>query len=106
VSKEALQSLVEDQIVRCEVQDTDRYERLITTCRVGDRDLGSAMVKWGHAVAYRRYSLAYVSDENNARIAERGIWAGSFVTPEDWRRGERLPKQRGFWSQVRAVFPR
>ena len=45
----------------------------------------------GHALAYRRYSMKYVEHEEAARADGRGIWAGDFVAPWDWWRGERLP---------------
>ncbi len=42
------------------------------------------------ALAYRRYSLDYVDQEADAQAARRGIWAGEFVKPWEWRRGKRL----------------
>ncbi len=48
------------------------------------------MVSQGWALAYRRYSLDYVDEEADAQAARRGIWAGEFVRPWEWRRGERL----------------
>jgi endonuclease YncB( thermonuclease family) len=53
-------------------------------------DLNAWMVRHGHAVAYRRYSLDYVGAEEAARQEGVGIWAGRFVFPWRWRRGERL----------------
>jgi endonuclease YncB( thermonuclease family) len=43
------------------------------------------MVRQGWAVAYRRFSVAYVMDEIAARIASRALWAGEFDFPEEWR---------------------
>ena len=41
------------------------------------------MVRAGFATAYRRYSTDYVDEENEAKAARRGIWAGEFeVRPE------------------------
>ncbi len=45
------------------------------------------MVQLGLALAYRRYSLDYVDEEADAQTAQRGIWAGEFVKPWEWRRG-------------------
>ena len=42
------------------------------------------------ALAYRRYSRAYVGEESAAKVARRGLWRGEFVQPWNWRRGERL----------------
>lgn len=39
----------------------------------------------GWAVAFRRFSLDYVQDEDLARRARRGIWEGNFDMPWDWR---------------------
>lgn len=47
------------------------------------------MVHSGWALAYRRYSTAYVGAEGSARYAKRGIWRGKFTAPWDWRRGDR-----------------
>ncbi|MCJ2082446.1 hypothetical protein [Methylobacterium sp. J-090] len=53
------------------------------------------MVTQGLAIAYRRYSTDYVAAETAAKAAKRGIWAGAFTTPSDWREGERA-KGMGF----------
>jgi hypothetical protein len=47
-------------------------------------------VRNGWALAYRRYSRAYVAEERAAENAGRGIWRGDFVEPWDWRDGKRL----------------
>ncbi len=44
----------------------------------------------GLALAYRKYSKRYVPEEDEAKAAKRGLWAGEFAAPWDWRRGERL----------------
>ncbi len=48
------------------------------------------MVRQGLALAYRRFSLDYVDEEAAAQATRRGIWAGEFVPPWEWRRGKRL----------------
>ena len=75
--------------VRCEQRDTDRYGRAIAVCfRDGD-DLNAWMVRQGHAVAYRRSSTDHVGEEALARGERRGLWAGTFERPWDWRRTQR-----------------
>ncbi len=64
----------------------DKIARRPVTCE----DLGAWMVRQGWALAYRRYSLDYVNEEADAQAARRGIWAGRFVKPWEWRRGKRL----------------
>lgn len=77
--------------VRCEGDELDRWGRPIVTCFTPEGlDLNGWMVEQGHALAYRRYSERYVPQEEAAKQARRGVWAGAFVAPWDWRRGERL----------------
>ena len=72
--------------VTCKGRDVDRYGRIVATCRTDDVDLNAGIVAAGWAVAYRRFSLDYVPAENDARKARRGMWAGEFVMPWEWRR--------------------
>ena len=51
----------------------------------GSEDLNRWMVASGWAVAYRKYALDYVPDEERAHRAGVGIWAGAFEMPWDWR---------------------
>ncbi len=76
--------------VTCEDLGRDRYKRIIGKCTVAGEDMGEWMVSEGLALAYRRYSLDYVDEEADAQTAQRGIWAGEFVKPWEWRRGKRL----------------
>lgn len=78
-----------DATVRCDVQETDRYRRSVAICRQRGEDLNAALVRQGWAVAYRQYSYRYIPDELIARARGRGIWAGTFTRPENWRRGDR-----------------
>jgi endonuclease YncB( thermonuclease family) len=39
------------------------------------------MVREGWALAYRRYSVDYVDEENEAHATRSGIWRGEFVLP-------------------------
>jgi endonuclease YncB( thermonuclease family) len=55
------------------------------TCSVGERDVNSAMVEAGWALAFVRYSRRYVEQESVARDGARGLWAGAFIAPWDWR---------------------
>jgi endonuclease YncB( thermonuclease family) len=79
--------------VRCIGDKTDRYSRLIADCFVDGYNLNARLVSEGWALAYRKYSRKYVSEEDQARAARKGLWAGEFVAPWDWRRGERLSQE-------------
>ena len=47
------------------------------------------MVALGWAVAYKRYSTDYVTDEILAKKSKKGIWQGRFMRPELFRALER-----------------
>ncbi len=84
-SRAALAGLIGPEPVTCVTTSSDRYWRLLASCRVGMVDLGGHMVRTGFALAYRRYSNEYAADEEAARRAGRGIWSGVFVEPETYR---------------------
>ena len=86
-ARDTLAGLLTGGEVSCEPVDRDRYGRLIARCSVQGRDLGAEMVRRGWAVDFRRYSRgAYAREEDQARAARRGLWAGEFVPPAEWRR--------------------
>lgn len=93
-----LRRLVGSRTVSCTQRDVDDYGRVVAVCRVGSTDVGAALVRGGFALAYRRYSDDYVDEEREARSARRGIWAGEFTPPEEYRRDER-PAQRSERAQ-------
>jgi endonuclease YncB( thermonuclease family) len=83
-----LRGLIGDRTVTCTRRDVDDYGRIVAVCRSGAADLAAEMARSGLATAYRRYSNDYVDEENEARAARRGIWAGEFTPPEDYRRAD------------------
>ena len=87
---EALSKKIGRKTIKCERRDVDRYKRVVAICRLGHVDLNSWMIRQGWAIAYRQYSRDYLEEERNARSANLGIWAGRFIEPSKWRRGERL----------------
>ena len=94
----ALAKRVGGRLVVCTERDRDRYGRVVAVCRAGGEDLNAWMVSQGLALAYRRYSMAYVGQERAAKAARRGLWRGEFVAPWYWRKGKRL-------SSAPAVAP-
>ena len=85
----ALADQIGSQTVDCAPRDVDQYGRIVAVCSAGGEDLNAWMVRHGWALAYRHYSMAYVSDEDAARVAAVGIWRGTFDAPWDWRHGQR-----------------
>ncbi len=69
----------------CVPRASDQYGRTAAFCRLGDKDLAAEMVRAGWAVAFTRQSSDYAPDEDEAREARRGLWAGTFDMPWDWR---------------------
>ena len=94
-ASDALRRLVAGRMVSCSWRERDSYNRALGTCHVGARDLGAAMVAQGWAIAYRRYSDAYVREEADARAAKRGLWHTGFEPPAAYRASRRqgLPPQ-------------
>ncbi len=86
----ALSNKIGGGTIKCEQRDVDRYMRVVAICRLGHVDLNSWMVGEGWAIAYREYSRDYIEEESNAQSTKVGIWAGRFMEPSKWRRGERL----------------
>ncbi|MCJ2095500.1 thermonuclease family protein [Methylobacterium sp. J-072] len=85
----ALADRIGEGPISCEPRDTDRYGRTVAVCRKGTEDLNAWMVQQGLATAYQRYSRDYVPAEATARAGKRGLWAGTFDPPSDWRRAKR-----------------
>ena len=89
ISKDALIKKVSFKNVICYFKNTDRYGRVITVCWLDKVNINSWLVLNGYAVAYRRYSKAFIKDEMRARETKKGIWSGKFEKPEVWRRMNR-----------------
>ena len=88
-ARDELRRLLNRGMVNCQRMTKDRFGRFVATCSIGGRDVGDMMVRNGWATAYkgRGFSSRYVSAESEARAARRGMWAGSFETPRQWRQG-------------------
>ncbi|MEP9396680.1 thermonuclease family protein [Mesorhizobium sp. KR2-14] len=75
------------QPTTCIEVDRDRYRRVVAVCTAGGVDIAEWMVKQGHALDWPEYSNgAYASAQEAARGGKRGMWAGSFALPWEWRR--------------------
>ena len=81
----ALDDFLQGRSVTCVERDRDQYGRMVATCDAAG-DVGAYMVSIGMAVAYRKYSKAYVGQENVARGSGIGMWSGRFEMPWDWRK--------------------
>ena len=84
-----ISKLIGRKTITCNISGNDRYGRHIGTCFYKGKNINKTIVHFGWAMAYRKYSTAYVGTENTARTAKRGIWTGPFIAPWDWRKGVR-----------------
>ena len=83
-----LREMVAGEYLSCAERNRDRYGRIVGVCTLADgRDLGALMVEAGYALAYRRYGgKIYDAQEAAAKTAKRGLWAGEFMPPWEYRR--------------------
>ena len=71
----------------CIEVDRDQFRRTVAVCTAGGIDIAEWMVRKGYAVDWPKYSAGfYVKAESAARTAKRGMWAGSFERPWEWRK--------------------
>jgi endonuclease YncB( thermonuclease family) len=87
-ARDALQALVEDNVVTCEqVRDPHLRRRVLRfgRCTVGELDLAAEMIRQGMAMAFTEQSDEYVSLQEQARSERVGLWAADeFMSPWEW----------------------
>lgn len=91
-ARTALETLAGPGPLHCALGAKDTYHRTLASCRTqpapADIDLGAEMVRLGWAVATND---DYLIEESEAQARRRGIWAGRFVRPADWRAAHERP---------------
>ncbi|UJW87881.1 thermonuclease family protein [Devosia sp. SL43] len=87
-ARDRMAALLASGNVDCIPQDKDQYDRLLARCTIDKSDLGATMVAEGLAVS----SGDYWREEQAARAARLGIWAGGFDRPADWREDHPRPQ--------------
>lgn len=80
-AKRWLRARLQRGAVTCRIEGRDRYGRLLGVCGMGQEELNAAIVREGIAIAYG----AYAAEERAAQRNLAGLWAGTFVTPAEWR---------------------
>ena len=81
-----LKVFLKNSKIVCQIKGEDRYKRKIAICFKNSIDINAWLVKEGLAVAYKKYSKRYSYLEKQARDQKKGIWAGQFDMPWDWRK--------------------
>jgi endonuclease YncB( thermonuclease family) len=84
----ALNAHIASAPVTCERHDT-AAGRVTGICQVHGEDIAAWMVGEGLALASRQVTTAYIRQEGRAWATRRGIWAGTFEKPADWRQDRR-----------------
>ena len=51
------------------------------------------MVKGGYALAYVKYGSPYVNEQQRAMSKLSGIWSGTFIEPEIYRKLKKAPRK-------------
>ncbi len=87
-ARSELRRIIGTDPVQCRTVTTDRYGRNIAVCQAGGRDIAEEMVRAGFATASDRRGAynPYAAAQAEARADKRGLWAGTFEAPRDWRR--------------------
>ena len=101
-AQKTLRNLISGKELDCIVLETDRYHRLIITCKSAGRDINAEMVRLGWAIAYRQHGLDYAAAEAEAKQARRGIWQGHFDRPDQWRAEHRNNAVQGGMADDQA----
>ena len=81
-----LKNKIKDKEVKCFVNKKDKYKRYLGICYLGKEDISKWLAKNGYALAYKKYSKKYLPDEQYAKNNKLGLWDGTFLRPEEWRR--------------------
>ncbi len=81
-----LKKFINNRTIKCISESKDRYNRYLSICYLKNKDINSWLVKNGYAIAYRRYSIKYVLEEQHAEKNKLGVWQGTFQNPEEWRK--------------------
>jgi endonuclease YncB( thermonuclease family) len=80
-----LRAYVRGRELKCQPKGYDQHERVLAICFLPDgSDLSAWIVRQGWALASGRGDI-YQSEQEQAKAAKRGIWAGTFRPPREWR---------------------
>jgi quercetin dioxygenase-like cupin family protein len=96
---EFLRRLIGDRPVQCYLVGAQDKWRAY----VGDQNIVEALLVNGWALA--QHSNEHVA-EIIARENKRGLWRGTFIDPDDWRMGKRLPGEKAPASPDSASSPK
>ncbi len=88
ISTDKLKKKINNKLLICKWNNKDKYKRYIAECFKDKININAWMVRNGYAVAYRKYSKKFVSQEIFAKKEKLGLWAGNFDMPWNWRKNK------------------
>jgi len=80
-ARDRLAGLLRGGPLTCATEGQDRYGRLLGRCAVGKNDPAAVLVAEGLALSDGDYG----AEQAAARRQRRGLWAGPFIEPRQWR---------------------
>jgi endonuclease YncB( thermonuclease family) len=84
-ARRELRDHIGDRELKCSSGPSDRFRRVLAVCFLPDgSNVNAWMVRQGWAVA-SGFAGTYRVEEDEAKAAKRGIWAGTFEAPRQWR---------------------
>lgn len=84
-SSAQLRSHIRGRDLTCRSTARDKYGRMLATCALPDgTNVNAWMVEQGWAVTSGAANV-YGAQQAAAKSARRGLWAGSFTPPRQWR---------------------
>ena len=86
ISRDILITKVTNNKISCTDEGKDFYVRVLGECFVNGESLSRYLVREGFAVAYRKYSDKFISDEEYAKSNRLGMWSMKFQYPWDYRK--------------------
>lgn len=80
-----LQQLLDSGTLRCRQLTRDSYDRAVSSCDVGPRDIALELVSAGFAVVLEASNATYTDAEARARSGSHNMWGGEFQMPAQYR---------------------
>lgn len=84
--------------IDCDDRGQDDFNRTISVCKANGVDINATMVRLGYAWAFRKFSIDYIEQENEAKSKQLGVWQAPTQTAEEFRADK--------WEVAKQVSPR
>jgi endonuclease YncB( thermonuclease family) len=86
LARQMLDTLTKNVNVKCQPQTTDADGTIAAICFAGPFDINEQMVAAGWAFPLMDEVAAYERAEKFAHARAEGIWRGTFIPPDQWRK--------------------